>query len=336
MDADLVLACERIATGVGGALAAKPLLERLLGPSFEYVGKAMADLLARYGNANVSEIFGRAATRLAQSEVEGAVHPRVLKAVIEDGSFASDPATQEYFAGLLSSAVGEEPDDAAVFFLSQVKHMSAEQVRLHHALYSLRRQACMDALSEMFVPHNFVAAHLRLNSLSARRSALSRLAMSGLIAQQYEHNAYLFLRREQTAYDGIRIAGTALGAELFLWVHGVRDEWSCAVPGAELRGWMPLDDLPAGLADSKVISAQDGAIQMLISVAKACDAHATAEAVRPLVRRLILDFAKELPTADRRWLAGFSVGRVRAPIKDVRSHVRHALEMTSSRYWYFN
>src|ERR1700681_2872302 len=103
MNVELINACEYLAAGVGGALAAKPLLERLLGPSFDYVGKSMVDLLTRYGNKNVHDVFRGVAGRIEPGS-GGTVHPRVLKTVIEEAAFVDDAVAKEYFSGLLASS----------------------------------------------------------------------------------------------------------------------------------------------------------------------------------------------------------------------------------------
>ena len=141
MDAELIRLSEQLAKTVGGAIAAKALLERLLGPSFEYAGRSMAALLERYGNRNLNDVFRRAARKLAASdEPIRSVNPRVLRAVIEDASYTKDDVTAEYFAGLLaSSAHGDSEDDRAMTFLSIVRSLTSSQIRFHRVAYSFFR-----------------------------------------------------------------------------------------------------------------------------------------------------------------------------------------------------
>jgi hypothetical protein len=141
VDAELIRLSEQLATTVGGAIAAKPLLERLLGPSFEYAGRSMAALLERYGNTNLNDVFRRVALKLAASdEPIGSVNPRVLRAVIEDASYSKDDVTAEYFAGLLAaSAHSNSEDDRAMTFLSIVRSLTHAQIRLHRLAYSFFR-----------------------------------------------------------------------------------------------------------------------------------------------------------------------------------------------------
>src|SRR6266568_1904713 len=134
MDQELLAVSERIGLGISSALAAKPLLERLLGPSFDYVGRAMADLLARFGNKNLADIFRRTAARL-----EGEPHvtsARILKFVIESGSLADDDVTKEYFAGIFASSLAGRRDEHGVIFLHIIGGCSPDELRLHHIIYT--------------------------------------------------------------------------------------------------------------------------------------------------------------------------------------------------------
>jgi hypothetical protein len=140
MDAELLQASETLAATIGGVLTAKPLLERLLGPAFDYAGNSLLELLRRYGNRNLTEIFRRAAKKREDSSPVAGVNPRVLRAVIEDGGLANDEITREYYAGLLESSMrGGNEDDRAVTFLSIIRALSARQISLHHFIYSCIR-----------------------------------------------------------------------------------------------------------------------------------------------------------------------------------------------------
>jgi hypothetical protein len=230
MDEELLRASEQLIFGVTGALTARPLLEKLLGRSFEYVGQAMADLLARYGNKNVRDIFGRTAARLQDSEAAVGTHPRVLKTVIEEGSFATDEAAQEYFAGLLASSLsaGSENDEA-ITFLNLVRNLSVAEIKLHHLIYSLKRilhnpkyfpPIPADVSGELFLPHQLLVEQAGIHTVPARRHALHGLVQQGLISPSFDASSRSFDPSQQGTFDGITLAGTDFGAELFLWVHG--------------------------------------------------------------------------------------------------------------------
>jgi len=101
-------------------------------------------------------------------EEDGAVDPRILRAVIEDGSFVSDPLAQTYFAGVLaSSRTPTVDDDRALLYLSTLKTLSNRAIKLHFDFYTSVReyfagcpfyvesQAELELFS-LFVPTNFI------------------------------------------------------------------------------------------------------------------------------------------------------------------------------------
>lgn len=249
MDTELIRMCEQLTFSVATAVTAKPLLERLLGPSFDYAGKAMADLLARYGNKNVRTIFRVAAARVDELMLDRGVSPRVLKAVIEEGCFADDSVTQEYFAGLLAASFsGDISDDEAVTFVNIVRNLTAAQIKFHHMMYSLKRVIFnpphfralpADVDGEMFIPHDIIQIQTGASSVAMRRNIVRGLAHERLIAAEFKTDALAFDPAEQGSIDGVIVAGTSIGAELFLWVHGARGHAPEAVcqAGVPLQHW---------------------------------------------------------------------------------------------------
>jgi len=227
MDQELMHASQQLAATIGGALAAKPLLERLLGPSFDYVGHSMAALLERFGNQNLMGIFKRTAAKLA--DVPKPVDARVLRAVIEDGSFADDAAAQEYFAGLLAASMANDVDDAALTFLSIVRSLTHSQLRLHHLVYSSVLEHWFSGASFHEVgqePRVFLADDVLMrNDVSIDRAAkehvVAGLLREGLISTNYELNVHYVSTHEQVGHWGMAVSGSPLGAQLFLWVHGL-------------------------------------------------------------------------------------------------------------------
>ena len=79
---------------VGGSAVAAYLsrdgFNKLLGPTADYLGDSLKELVEKK-HQNLSEIFRRAHTKLGSKiENPGTVRPRVLKSVLEDGSFTED------------------------------------------------------------------------------------------------------------------------------------------------------------------------------------------------------------------------------------------------------
>ncbi len=245
---------DSIGAAIGAGLVAyssKDLLEKLLGPSIEYVGGEMLGLV-RKANINVDAIF-RGAARILGSSIEepGAVNPRVLRDVMTDGAFAEDSLTREYYAGLLASARSQDGnDDRAVSYSSIIKTMSLYQVRLHYAYYSAvknmlngRNVELGDAddrkEAQIGVPWADVARVLGEPDVDASRVAVfgepdhlrvltahagEGLARHVLIAY-YAAGSPSYLRAHDFELDvsGVCFRPSPSGVELYLWVHGLRD-----------------------------------------------------------------------------------------------------------------
>ncbi len=85
--------------GVGTGLAvlgSKEILDKLLGPSADYIGNETKNLIAKC-NINLDNIFTIAKKKTgSQLEDGSSVNPRVLKHIIDEGRFCEDELTAEY------------------------------------------------------------------------------------------------------------------------------------------------------------------------------------------------------------------------------------------------
>jgi len=303
MDVELLRASRDIATAVGGALAAKPLLERLLGPSFEYVGQALSHLIERYGNINVWDIFQRAASKIDDRHGHrGYVHPRVLRAMIEDGSFAQDPVVREYYAGLLASSIDSgSDDDRAVTFLAILRNLTARQIQLHHIIYSYIRAAHADGIplfaQEKWTSSIFITdLNLNKHPLSwnhVKDHLLLGLSHEGLVDPAYETHRYVWASGLSPGRYGAVFRATRAGAQLFLWVHGQPDAppESVCDHALQLRDWStPIID--AGVVSAAAIAQHD---RVKIALIKAMDEFGVVRSERTasahkVYRRYVREF----------------------------------------------
>src|SRR5262245_36424227 len=132
----IVKAGERLGeSGLAFALA-KPLLEKLLGPTAEYIGEGMKEFTKKRAE-NIRRIFAYAAKLLGpRLELPGAVPAKVLRGVIDDGSFADDELAAQYFGGVLASArTGVSRDDRGATFNALLTRLSSYQIRAHYVFY---------------------------------------------------------------------------------------------------------------------------------------------------------------------------------------------------------
>jgi hypothetical protein len=130
MDANSGL--EILATAIGSA----KLIEKVLGPTADYVGKGIRDY-AQHRVDNVKRIFQKAGEFLGDKPPENqAVPPRVLRDVLNDGSYRDDELTASYYGGILASSRSGIPrDDRGTAFTAVVGRLTTYQLRAHYILY---------------------------------------------------------------------------------------------------------------------------------------------------------------------------------------------------------
>ena len=127
---------EPVTTAVTAYLA-KDGIGKLLGPTADYLGEGLRDLTRRRVES-IGRIFSNASTKLgSQLDEPGQVPPRVLKTVLNEGSYCEDPVALEYFGGVLASSRTERGrDDRGARVAKVVDNLSTYQLRTHYLIYS--------------------------------------------------------------------------------------------------------------------------------------------------------------------------------------------------------
>jgi hypothetical protein len=132
-----------VGTGIA-ALGPSPILLKLLGPTADYVGEGVKSW-AEHRVQNVQQIFNKAEHKIDQAELDapGGVPPRVLKGILDDGSFVDDDLGQEYLAGVLaSSRSGTSRDDRGAAHIDELNRLSTYQLRSHYIAYRELQNIC--------------------------------------------------------------------------------------------------------------------------------------------------------------------------------------------------
>jgi hypothetical protein len=128
------------------AYLSKDGIEKLLGPTAEYLGHGLRDFAQKRAQ-NINRIFQNASSKLGEKlETPGEVPPKVLKAVLEDGSFSNDDLAVEYLGGILaSSRTDNGRDDRGARIAKAVGSLSTYQLRTHYLVYSTIRALFSDS-----------------------------------------------------------------------------------------------------------------------------------------------------------------------------------------------
>ena len=225
------------------AYLGKDGVSKLLGPTADYLGRELS-VFTQTRIENVGKIFSNAKKKLGKKlERPGRVHPKVLKTIINDGSYADDDITAEYFGGVLaSSRTGVNRDDRGNRFARMIDNLSAYQIRTHYLVYSTISELFSDTANSFDVPENrkkltlfmpfkgFFRAMEFTPQERGNQQILSHifhgLETDGLIGQAWNFGARQFLEKRVGTLpsDGIVCTPTALGAELLLWAFGHGDK----------------------------------------------------------------------------------------------------------------
>lgn len=232
-------------TTVGlGAIAAylgKDGMAKLLGPTAEYLGSELQEFTKKRIN-NVGTIFKNAEDKLGEKINEpGAIPPKVLKTIINEGSYSEDGIAVEYFGGVLASSRSEfSRDDRGARVAKALDSLSSYQLRCHYLIYSSIANLFKETDSsfsqhdgraklEIFMPLNEFATSLDVTQKEWDNPQLMThifhgLASDGLITDNWAFGSIEALktvsRSERIKEAGVICSPTASGAELFLWGFG--------------------------------------------------------------------------------------------------------------------
>ena len=128
-----------VTVGVGAIAAylGKDGVARILGPTADYLGGELKEF-TRKRIENVGKIFSNAERKLGgKLDKPGRVPPKVLKKVINEGSYSEDKIAIEYFGGVLASSRTDIGRDDRGSRLAQITdNLSVYQIRSHYLIYS--------------------------------------------------------------------------------------------------------------------------------------------------------------------------------------------------------
>jgi len=230
-------------TVLGSAFGSAKIIEKILGPTADYLGGGLKDF-AEIRIKTISRIFQKAHAKLGDRiEIEGSVSPKVLRAVLNEGSFCDDELSAEYFGGVLASSRSAiSRDDRGAALLALISRLSTYQVRAHYILYAVLKRLYdgteilmtshenREKLTTFIPMEGFVKAMDFTHSEIERLSALNAHVVFGLSRENlienftYGQAEYIRKRYPTAPTQGIIFQPTISGSELYLWAHGYDDK----------------------------------------------------------------------------------------------------------------
>lgn len=234
-------------TAIGlGAIAAylsKDGLAKLLGPTADYLGNGLKNLTQQRCE-NIAQIFHSAETKLGgKIDEPGQIPPKVLKVIVDEGSYATDTIAVEYFGGVLASSRTESGrDDRGARVARLLDTLSTYQLRTHYIVYTSIRDTFKNkgrvfrfeqdrSSMQIFVPFSGYFPAMDFSDGEIRQPQLLNHVFHGLYSDNLIENIWQFGSKASliniypaAPADGFVCQPSALGAELFLWAFGHGDK----------------------------------------------------------------------------------------------------------------
>ena len=229
--------------GAAVTVSSKDLVTKLLGPTADYIGDGLKSWTEKRVH-NIDRIFSKACTRLGNKlDDEGSVPVKVLKTILDDGSFCEDDLAADYFAGVLASSRSTvSRDDRGASFAALVGQLTTYQIRSHYLFYTavkmlfgssayhVTRQEGRNLLGTFIpFPSYWTAMEFteKENMDLVLHHVMFGLAKEGLIDSNFNFgnveflNLYCSRAPETFTEGGIVFTPSPFGVELFLWANGM-------------------------------------------------------------------------------------------------------------------
>lgn len=236
---------EPVTTIGGAAIVAyigKDGLNKLLGPTAEYLGHELQYMVEK-SHRNLGRIFAKSIKKLGgRINIQGAVNPRILKEVYEEGRFCEDGITSEYYSGILAASRGIDiEDNRGLSYLNTIRSMSSYEIKLHYIAYALFKLIFDGAEFKDYLSLDgrlkYLTARIGLMdfTMSMKLSSDSDIevigvhSVTGLVRKGVlADNSYYGRPIPEKSFEGaLQLFPTLYGLELFLWANAINN----IVPG---------------------------------------------------------------------------------------------------------
>ncbi|MBI2271992.1 MAG: hypothetical protein HYU69_16760 [Bacteroidetes bacterium] len=222
-------------------LGSKEIVGKILGPTADYLGKGLKDFTEKRVDT-LKNIFSNAGKKLGKKldEESGGVSPKVLKGIINEGSYCDDFLSVDYFGGVLaSSRSGISRDDRGAYFNALISRLSSYQLRLHYIMYHTVKELYNGESTNVafdqernnlrvFIPIETYA--IAMDFVEEEKKEISNLinhSIFGLLKEDLIDGYFQFGGKEhiqktfpESNVGGMILQPSPLGIELFLWAYG--------------------------------------------------------------------------------------------------------------------
>ena len=228
-------------TSLSFSPAISEILLNLFGPVSEEIGKGWQERVSAKRRKKTEQIIQNAATKLGDKlEVPGAVPLRVVKEVINEGSYNDNPVAVEYYGGVLASSRTEDgQDDRGAVIAKSIERLSVYDIRTHYLIYATIHQLFRGSEKSLLLAahRNSMCIYIGITEYDTvmgfksgkKRNAIMSTSLFGLakgsfLADVSFGNTEALRKETGHVYPpGIIIQPSFHGAELFLYAFGMGD-----------------------------------------------------------------------------------------------------------------
>ena len=228
---------------LGTLIGSRELIVKLLGPTADYLGEGLKTWTQKRSE-NLGRIFNNAIQKTGEKlNIEGQVPPRVLKGILDEGSFCDDPLTAEYFGGILAaSRSGISRDDRGKTFIELLTRLSAYQIRAHFVFYQVVKNLYNGKelhftlgedrnKAQTFIPMPILAGSMGIEGEEGKKFAgildhvIYGLQKEKLIEENFVYGNLNTIQKffKSATDNGVIFTPSYPGVELFLWGYGRSD-----------------------------------------------------------------------------------------------------------------
>jgi hypothetical protein len=177
----------------------------------------------------------------------GAVNPRVLKHIFDEGRFCEDPLMTEYLGGILASSKGEDSrDDRGSFYLNEIKSLSTYQIRTHYLIYSviIRSKNPFNQDTSFWFRDDTITVAIPESGYVD--------AMNYSVDESHEdiaHHSFLGLQKHDLSMGGVEVCNPSKGSDFpvpFRYYNATRHGfelflWGLGLGKTRVRSYFDLD-----------------------------------------------------------------------------------------------
>lgn len=224
--------------GLAYVLLNSELSKRVLGPTSDYLGDELKLFTQKRIN-NIKRIFENADKKM--NVEKGSVPPKVLRSIINEGSYCDDDLSVEYFGGLLASSKSEiSRDDRGTYYASMVMNLSAYQIRTHYIFYHTVKELFDGTELNIGIERERkkMIVYMPMDEYSAAmdfaekedKNTIVAHSIVGLIKESLLDKYYAIIGSDvikefsdEIEKPGVVFQPSSIGVELFIWAHGRKD-----------------------------------------------------------------------------------------------------------------